>query len=161
MRRIRRHRVRARRGVALVAALGLLVLAAALLAGSAIASVGLRRATRGLTAAARAEWEGQRALGEVMTRWDGVADSLPIGAWLERPLPAHGLAGPPLTVRAGLQRLTPSVYSASAWVWVGDSASAQAFRRVRLLLERRPSGDSALAVETPTPIARWSVIDRR
>ena len=159
MRRTDGPRARPRKGVALVAALGLLVLAAALLAASAVASAGLHRATRGVTAVARAEWEGRRVLGDAMVDWGGGADSLPVGAWLDRPLPTADAAGPPLVARARVQRLTGSVFSLTALVQVGESPSALAYRHIRLLLERAPSEDSAAGPSGPVPIARWSVID--
>ena len=156
---MRRRRARARRGIVLVAAIALLALAAALLAGSAIASDGLRRATRGLVAAARVESEGRRALGDVLVRWDGAADSLPLGGSLERPLPASVAAGPMVVARARVTRLTPSVFAASVTVQVSSGTSLLAYRRVRLLLERSSRSDSASAAGPPTPIARWSVIE--
>ncbi|NUO37101.1 MAG: hypothetical protein HOQ31_00695, partial [Gemmatimonadaceae bacterium] len=48
--------------MALVGALGLMMLAAGLLAGTAVAAVGLQRATRTLAATGRANAELRRAL---------------------------------------------------------------------------------------------------
>jgi len=135
------------------------MLAAALLAGSAIASRALQRATRGLTAAARAEWEGRRALGEVLARWDGAADSLVVGGWLDRPLPASTGAGPALVARARLRRLTATLYQVTVSVQVGTRPSTLAQRQVRLLLARAKTADSAATAQTPSPVSRWSVTD--
>jgi len=150
---------RPRRGTALVAALGLLALAAALLAGAVVASFAARRGTRVLVAASRADSEARRALGEVMVGWDGAADSLALGGSLERVISATSAAGPPLAVQARLDRLSPSVFAASVSVQVGATASVQAYRRMRLLLERSAHGDSASVSRPPSPIARWSVIE--
>jgi hypothetical protein len=135
------------------------MLAAALLAGSAATSLGLRRATSGVTAVARADWEGRRALGELLVAWDAAADSLPVGASLERPLPAPDAGGAALVRRARVRRLTSRVYSASVAVRLGSASSALAYRRVRVLLERRFGGDSTDAAAPPSPIARWSVVE--
>ena len=163
MARVRRGPARRRRGVALVAALGLLMLGAALLAGSAMASVELRRATRGRAAAARAQWEGWRALGEIMRRWDAAADSLPVGGVLDRVVPAPAPAGPPVAVTARLRRLTARLYAATVTVSVheGEGGSGLAMRRLRLLLERSPDSVAAGATPAVVPLARWSVVDRR
>lgn len=135
------------------------MLAGALLAGSAVASLALQRATRGLTAAARAEWEGRRALGEVVARWDGAADSLAVGGWLDRPLPVPAVGGSPLAARARLRRLTANIYAVTVSVQVGEGASALAQREMRLLLARAPTRDSAAAANAPPPVRWWSVMD--
>jgi len=152
-----RRRSRRRRGTVLVAALGLLVLAAALLAGSVAASAALRRGTRSLVAAARAESETRRALGEMVIQWDADADSLPVGGSMERPLSAPLASAEPAVVHARLQRLTSGVFVASVTVQVGADASVMAYRRAQLLLVRTARGDSLPS--PPLPIARWSVID--
>jgi hypothetical protein len=159
MRRARVRPVRRRVGVALVAALGLLMLAAALLAGSAVGSVELRRATRSLTAAALAESEMTRGLGAAMQGWDTELDSLPIGAVLERAPLRTTLDGPPILVLTRVRRLTSSLYAASVSVRVGADGAELAFRHARLLLER--SADTTIA-GTSTGVAllaRWSVVD--
>lgn len=156
-RRTRRRGDRA--GAALVAALGLLLLAAALLAGSATASVELRRAVRSRSWAARADFEGQRALGVVLQGWAGAWDSLSIGATAERLVDSTGASGPPLVVRARVRRLTARTFAVVVRVQVGDAG--QAARRLRLLLQRDSSGaESALAPGVST-LARWSVVDLR
>jgi hypothetical protein len=145
--------------MAVVAALGLLLFAAALLAGSAVASVGLRRASRSLVAAARAEAEARRWLGEVVQRWNAAADSLPIGATLDRVNRVEGATGPPVIVQARIRRLTANLYTVTVSARVGDSVPTLAFRRVRLLLERPPPTDSAGVSGAVRPLARWSVVD--
>jgi hypothetical protein len=94
-----------------------------------------------------------------MAGWQGAADSLPIGGALERPLPAPVGVGAPTVVRARLQRLTSSLFAASASVQVGADGSVLASWHVGLLLERTPSGDSASAAGPLLPIARWSATD--
>jgi hypothetical protein len=150
---------RRRRGVALAAALGLLMLAAALLAGSAIASVELRRATRGLVASARARAEARRAFGEILQGWNGAADSLPVGATLERAMAMPQVAGPPVTVQARVRRLSARLYVANVSVRVGGAGAELASRRTRLLLARAPPADSGAASRSVVPLARWSVVD--
>ncbi|MEO7711882.1 MAG: hypothetical protein ABIV10_03100 [Gemmatimonadaceae bacterium] len=152
---------RPRRGAVLVAALGLLLLGTALLAGSAMASAHLTRATRSIVAVARADAEARRALGTVVQGWDLLADSLPIGARLERAIPPLSPDGPRIVVRANVQRLSPSLYAANVTVRVGDGVATLAIRRLQLLLERLALTDSTGGLVRPTPLARWSLADRR
>ena len=149
-----------RDGVALVAALGLLLLAAALLAGSATAAVELRRAARSRSWAARADFEAQRALGVVLQGWDATLDSLPIGAMVERAVEPMDSVGPPVAVHARVRRLSGRIFAAVVSVRVGVSGQAAA-RRARLLLEHEaPGSDSAASVGVST-LSRWSVVDLR
>ena len=155
--------MRARRGAALVAALGLLMLGAALLAGTAAASFGMRRAVRGRVAGARADWEARRAVGTVMQRWDGALDSLPVGGAREQVL-ASLPDGPATLVMVRVRRLASERYEASVRVGVGadGGAGTQAVRRVRLLLERQARADSAApddSAQVVMPIARWRVVE--
>lgn len=153
-------RLASRDGVALVAALGLLLLAAALLAGSATAAVELRRAARSRGWGARADFETQRAIGVVLQGWDATLDSLPIGATVERPVERTDSAGPPVAVRARVRRLSGSIFAAVVAVQVGVSGEA-ATRRARLLLQRQsPGSDSAASMGVST-LSRWSVVDLR
>jgi len=156
-----RPRPRPRRGAVLVAALGLLLLGAALLAGSAMASAHLTRATRSIVAVARADAESRRALGTVVQGWDLRVDSLPVGARLERAIPSLGPDGPRIVVRAYVQRLSRSLYAANVTVRVGDGVATLAVRRTQLLLERPAPTDSTGGSARPTPLARWSFADRR
>ena len=149
-----------RAGVALVAALGLLMLAAALLAGSATASVELRRAARSRSWAARADFEGQRALGVVLQGWDAALDSLPIGATAQRLVDSTDAPGPAVVVRATVRRLSPRIYAVVVRVRVGASGQAAA-RRARLLLQRDSSGADSVASPGVSTLARWSVVDLR
>ncbi|HET7189588.1 MAG TPA: hypothetical protein VFI52_15660 [Gemmatimonadaceae bacterium] len=149
-----------RKGVALVAALGLLLLAAALLAGSATASVELRRTARSRSWAARADFECQRALGEVLQGWDASLDSLPIGAIVERLVEPADVAGPPVLVRARVRRLSAEVFAAVVAVRVGVSGQAAA-RRSRLLLQRNSQGSDSTAPAGVSTVSRWSVVDLR
>lgn len=149
-----------RDGVALVAALGLLLLAAALLAGSATAAVELRRAARSRGWAARAEFETQRALGVVLQGWDATLDSLPIGATVERTVRPTDSAGPPVAVRARVRRLSGRIFAAIVAVRVGVSGQAAA-RRARLLLQRDSSGSDGAASAGVSTLSRWSVVDLR
>lgn len=161
MRRGGRLIPRTRRGAVLVAALGLLLLGAALLAGSAMASAHLTRATRGIVAVARADVEARRALGAVVQGWDARADSLPIGARIERTMPSLSNDGPRIVVRAYVHRLSRALYAAHVTVRVGEGVGTLAVRRMQLLLERPALTDSTSGPARPRPLARWSVADRR
>ncbi len=149
-----------RNGVALVAALGLLLLAAALLAGGATASVELRRAARSRSWAARADFETQRALGLVLQGWDAALDSLPIGASVDRVVEPSASSGPPVTVSARVRRLSARNYAAVVAVRVGVSGQAAA-RRARLLLQRAAPGSDSVASTGVSTVSRWSVVDLR
>lgn len=153
------HRTR-RRGVALVAALGLLILAAALLGATVVASTALRRATIGRVAAARAGGEARRAAGEAVRGWGGAADSLAVGATLDAALPAHPGAGLPASAHARIRRLATDFYSLTVTVRVGPGARGLAYRRVDLLLGRPAIGDS-VGEASVAPLARWSIVNRQ
>lgn len=153
------HRTR-RRGVALVAALGLLILAAALLGATVVASTALRRATLGRVAATRAGAEARRAAGEVVRGWSSAADSLAVGAALDAALPAPPDPGLPVSARARIRRLATDIYSVGVTVRVGPGARGLAYRRVDLLLGRSANGDS-VGVPSVAPLARWSIVHRQ
>lgn len=161
MRRVRSLIPRTRRGAVLVAALGLLLLGSALLAGSAMASVHLTRGTRAIVAVARAEAEARRALGAVVQGWDSSADSLPVGARIERAIPSRIPDGPRIVMRAYVHRLSSSLYAAHVTVRVGEGVGTLAVRRMQLLLERPALTDSTGGPPRPRPLARWSIADRR
>jgi hypothetical protein len=149
-----------RDGVALVAALGLLLLAAALLAGSAAASVELRRATRSRSWAARADFESQRALGAVLQGWEPTLDSLAIGGIVERAVEPADDSGPPVLTRARVRRVSSRIFVAFVAVRVGASGQT-AQRRVRLLLQRDSTGADSTVRPGVSALSRWSVIDLR
>ena len=158
MRRARPPAAGSRRGVALVAALGLLMLAAALLAGSVAASTELARSTRSLASAARAESEASRAVGLMIQEWNARADSLPIGGVIDRVVVDAAPGGPPLKVSTRVRRVAGSLFAASITVRVGTDAPTLAQRRLRLLLRRgTPPADTALPPPV-VPLSRWSVV---
>jgi hypothetical protein len=148
--------------MALIAALGLMMLAGGLLAGTALASVELRRATRTLGAAARADSELRRGMASVLQGWDARLDSMPIGAGIDRaaaPVTVDGIA---VRVRTRVQRLSLQLYAARVTVQVGDSAAPTAARRGRLLLRRATvAADTVASSASPSvrPLGRWSVAD--
>ena len=155
--------MRPRQGLALVASLGLLMLGAALLAGTSLASLELRRAVRGRAAGARAAWETQRAAGLLLQQWDAELDSMPVGATRERSL-LPPTEGPVTQVTARVRRLADRRYAAvlRARVGVEGTRGTLANRRVRLLLDRAPPSDSTNPLAPPPvvmPIARWRVVD--
>lgn len=152
-------RRRRRSGMALVAALGLMMLAAGLLAGTVVASLGLQRASRTLAASARAEAALRRGLATVLQGWDAALDSMPVGAIVDRARADRVEDGVSLVVRTRVRRLGASLYAATVAVQVGDSAAPIAVRRGRLVL--RQVIDSLASSETRgiRPLARWSVAD--
>jgi hypothetical protein len=154
--------MRPREGVALVASLGLLMLGAALLAGTWLASLELRRAVRGRVAGARAAWETQHVAASLLQQWGPELDSMPVGATRERVM-SPPTDGPVTHVVARVRRLAVGRYAAALSVRVGADrpAGALAHRRVRLLLERAPrdSTDSTAPPRAVMPIARWRVVD--
>lgn len=140
-------------------ALGLMMLAAGLLAGTAVASVGLQRATRTVAATARADTELRRAVAGVLQGWKVSLDSLPVGASVDAETPAVVVDGARVMVHARIQRLSPALYAASVSVAVGDSTVPLAMRHARLLLgclEHSAAGAAGSAVR---PLSRWSVTD--
>jgi hypothetical protein len=146
-----------------VAALGLLMLGAALLAGSSLAALELRRAARGRVAGARAEWEGRRAVGAVLQEWDVALDSLPVGATRERVLQPSA-DGPATSTVAQIRRVAADRYAVIVRVRVGaeGGAGTLANRRVKLLLERAHQADAITphdSLRAVMPIARWRVVD--
>ena len=145
--------------MALVAALGLMMLAAGLLAGTAVASVGLQRATHSLAAAARADSELRRALAMVLQGWDVGLDSLPVGAGVDRTTVAVAPAGTPVTVQTRVRRLGPALYAAVVAVQVGSSAAPTASRRARLLLGRATDSSASGVVARVRPLSHWGVTD--
>jgi hypothetical protein len=145
--------------MALVAALGLMMLAAGLLAGTAVASLGLQRAVRTLAATARAEAELRRGLALVLQGWDAALDSMPVGASVDRTTDAPTADGAPLAVRTHIRRLGPALYAATVAVQVGDSTAPLALRRARLLLGSEADSTVRGAGEGIRPLARWSVTD--
>jgi hypothetical protein len=145
--------------VALVAALALLVLGAALLTGSALASVGVQRSSRTRVAGARARAEALRGLALVLQGWETSLDSLPVGARADRSVPMEAVVGLPVASRARVRRLSPSLYAVTVEVRVGDSAAVIATRRARVFMARAEvAGDSA-SVPSVTALGRWSVVE--
>lgn len=160
MRRDRRNRREHRRqGMALVGALGLMMLAAGLLAGTAVAAVGLQRATRTLAATGRANAELRRALAGVLQGWDAGLDSMPVGASIERPTSPVIVDGVRVAASTRIRRLGPTLYAAAVAVSVGDSSVPLASRRARLVVARTVGPSGSGSATGPQSLARWSVTD--
>jgi hypothetical protein len=145
--------------VALVAALGLMMLAAGLLAGTAVASLELQRATRTAAATARADAELRRALAVVLQGWDAGLDSMPVGAAVDRATGTVAVGGAPVAVRARVRRLGPALYAAVVAVQVGDSTAPLALRRARRLFGRIADTLAPAAAPNVRPLSRWEVTD--
>lgn len=150
---------RARRGIALVTVLGMLALAAALIAGAFATATAARRASRTARASIMAREAARRALGRAVAGWRPVDDSLPVGAFVLRTSPeSTAIALDSADVRLRIQRLSLTSFVISADVVVPASGAALARRRMRVLLERPPSSDSTTLL-APRPLVRWAIAD--
>jgi hypothetical protein len=153
-----KHR-RARRGIALVSVLGMLALAAALIAGAFATATAASRASRTTRAAIIARESARRALGRAVAGWQAMDDSLPIGAFALRTSPeSSGVALDSANTRIRVQRLSLTRFAIAVDVVVPAAGPTLARRRMRVLLERPPSPDST-TVLAPRPLVRWSVAE--
>jgi len=150
---------RARRGIALVSVLAMLALAAALIAGAFATATAALRASRSTRASIMARESARRALGRAVAGWRPVDDSLPIGAFVLRTSrESTATALDSVDVRLRIQRLSLTSFVISADAVVPASGPALARRRMRVLLERPPSPDSA-SILAPRPPVRWPIAD--
>ena len=152
-------RRRARRGIALVTVVGMLALAAALIAGAFATATAASRAARTTRAAIVAREAARRALGRAVAGWGAMDDSLPIGAFALRTSPDSAVA--PLdaaNTRLRVQRLSRTRFVIAVDVAVPAAGPTLARRRMRVLLERPPSPDSTTLL-APRPIMQWSVAE--
>src|SRR4051794_32190534 len=153
------RRRRARRGVALVTVLGLLALAAALVAGSFASATAALRASRTERASIVARECARRALGRAVAGWRPTDDSLSIGAYVLRTSPESSAATlDSADARIRVQRLSLQLFVVSVDVRVPASGPALARRRMRVLLERPPSPDSTTLL-APRPLVQWAVAE--
>lgn len=163
MRGVRKSRARAplggrqRRGIAIVLALALLMLAAALLAGAAgssrVAALSAMRRQAGTLA--DAQWRADAAA--FLGQWGPAENALAVGsessvAGGPRPLGANGAVA---TTRIRLLRIQPLRYLVGVEVRIGEDAALLAVRRGAILLQRPASADSSLLLP-PVPVARWA-----
>lgn len=156
---------RARRGIALLAALVLLALSAALATATFSAAHAVRRAARTSRARARVETGVRRAFGEVLTGWSAALDSIPVGRSVDVALdvePAE--AGPPLVRHARVERVTAVLYAVTVDLYAFDREHPLARRRARLWLERQASatespGAVAAALAPPVVVTPWAFAD--
>lgn len=159
-----RHRHPRRHGTAIIAALGLVALAGALLsvaAAQGAAGAGAAAAERN---ALVVEGAAMRALAEALVDWSPVADSLPEGAFGDRALVVERRAdegGPPLTGRLRVQRIGPALYAVTVEVRAASGVAAPAFahRRMRLLVRRATPPDTTGPRAPPTPLPQWAISD--
>jgi len=155
----RTPRSRARHGIALVSVLGMLALAAALIAGAFATATAASRASRTTRAAIVARESARRALGRAIAGWQAMDDSLPIGGFTLRTSPESTVV--PLdsaNTRLRVQRLSLTRFVISVDVVVPAVGPALARRRMRVLLERPPSPDSTTLL-APRPLVRWPVAE--
>ena len=146
-----------RRGVALVSALGVLALAAALLATAGMSSIAMTRASRTARTSLRVDTESRRALAGIIRRWGAAEEALGVGGTLEFVLPDVGDAtGVAMSTRGQLHRLTARRFALSVEVQGGEVSAPLARRRATLLLERA-AGDSA-GPPAPLSAAEWGLV---
>jgi hypothetical protein len=154
-------RMRSRRGAALLAALGLLAMGAALLAGSFMAGTAAQRSVESREAALLAGTEVRVAVAEFVSRWSAADDSL--GAGAERVIVlgprVRGSGAVTMTTQLRLRRLSPTRYVVVADCQAGLDDAVLARRRVRVILDRARVADSVAAMTAPVPIARWTLAD--
>jgi hypothetical protein len=139
--------------------LGLLALAAALIAGAFASATAALRASRTARASIVAREAARRALGRAVAGWRSMDDSLPVGAYVLRTSPES--TATPLDAadaRLRVQRLSLTLYVVSVDVVVPASGPTLARRRMRVLLERPPSPDSTTLL-APRPLMRWPVAE--
>jgi hypothetical protein len=149
----------ARRGIALVSVLGMLALAAALIAGAFATATAASRATRTTRAAIVARESARRALGRAVAGWQATDDSLPIGAFVLRTSPeSSGVALDSANTRIRVHRLSLTRFVIAVDVTVPAVGPTLARRRMRVLLERPPSPDSTTLL-APRPLVRWPVAE--
>ena len=157
--RVRGARGRPRRGVVLVAVLALLSLGGALIAGAYAAARASTRATRTARAGIVAEAAARRTIARAVAEWSAADDSLAIGAFAIRPsTESAAVALDSADTRTRVHHLAPSLYLVAVEASVPSVRAPLARRRMRVLLERPPSLDSAI-VPAPRPIARWASAD--
>lgn len=155
----RQRHVAPRRGVALLAALALLALSSALLAGSFAAARATTRSARAALLTARVETGARRALGEVVSAWSAAFDTLAVGAAAEPALGVDsGDARLPLVRRARVARIGERLFVVSVEVRAYAWSAAVARRRTRLVLQRPPDDTTGIP-QRPVPIPRWSMAD--
>lgn len=154
---------RRRAGSAVVAALGIVALAGALLAATAGRGSAAARTAVLERASVRLEGAARLLLAEQLLAWPAAADSLPVGGFADRAvrLPADVAAGAPMRGTLRIQRLAPALHAITLELRVetGEPAIVVARRRLRLYVRRQivsPAGDSASA---PSAIARWPLVD--
>jgi hypothetical protein len=145
--------------VVLVAVIALLALGAALIAGAFAAARGSARATRSARAAMVAHAVARRALARTLSAWSAVDDSLPIGGFVIRAVSeSAAVAVDSADIRVRVHRLSASLYVVAAEATVPSTRAPIARRRVRVLLQRAPTIDTAI-VQPPRPIMRWASAD--
>jgi hypothetical protein len=159
VRRGARREATPRHGIALVSTLGLLALAAALLAGAFASATASARATRSARASIVAHAAARRALARAVMAWSATEDSLPIGAFIMRvPPDSAPILIDAADTRLRVQRLSPTMFLVAVDAIVPASGAALARRRARVLLERPRSPDSTIVLP-PRPITRWASAD--
>ena len=148
-----------RRGTAIVAALGLVMLAAALLASAAeVAAVSARRA-RADAAAVTAESAVRRTIAVLLTGWSASYDSLAIGHSVDATsgIPDETGVNLPCRIEARVQRIDSTLFALTFDARAGVIPTMSR-RRVRLLV-RSGALDPLTRAAVARPIAQWSLTD--
>ena len=142
-------------------ALALLMLGAALLAGSAEAGRSAMRSAQTHEAALIADAESRVTVAEYLTQWSAADDSLPVGGTRVVAIGPRRRGSNAVSVftRLRVQRLSAARFVLAADCQVGPDDAVQARRRLQILLERPPRPDSAAPRLPMAPISRWGVTD--
>ena len=156
-----RRRDPPRRGGALLVALALLMLGAALLAGSIEAGRSATRSAQSHEAAVIADAESRVSVAEYVTQWSAANDSLPVGgARLVTIGPRRrGTNAVMVVTRVRVQRISRARFVVAADCQVGPDDAVQARRRLQIVLERPTRADSITPLLPPEPIRRWGMTD--
>jgi hypothetical protein len=151
-------RVASRRGAALLVALSLIILGAALLAGTMAAARMVSRASQSYVNSALAESRWRTDVATFVTGWDSSLTALVPGAQVARTIgpSSVGISGEVAKTRIRLLRLDSLHYLLSGATQVGPDAAVRAQRRASLLLELIPSADSINLPMMPIIIRQWA-----
>lgn len=143
-----------------MAALALMLLAAALVAGTALGSRASGRAALARDAILLADHEWRAVAATRIAAWSSADDSLPIGQMRRTTVGprARGPNSAPVTTTIRLYRLSASRVAMAMDCQVGPDSAVLARRRVRLLLTLPPA-DSLNPLPRPKPLTNWSLAD--
>ena len=143
--------------MALVATLGTLALASALLAGASATAAASSRATRSVRASLVADAAVRRTLASALVQWSAAEEALLIGGSLTRVVPDSASA--PIDAadaRVVVMRVSASLHVIATDVTVPAIGTPLARRRARVIVKQHMPIDTT-RIQPPTIISRWAV----